>query len=72
MMVCCEGVKVPPLELTIEEVDVLAQTHSAELSLDLGGRKKIYRGGYEHWLGWVQNCKGRDMAMESGVGCKMW
>ncbi len=49
-MVCCEGVKVPPLELTIEDVDVLAQTHSAELSLDLGGRKKIYRGGMS--IGW--------------------
>ena len=30
IVVCCacEGVKVPPLELTIEEAGVLAQTHS--------------------------------------------
>jgi hypothetical protein len=31
-MVCCcadEGVKVPPLELTIEDIGVLAQTHSS-------------------------------------------
>lgn len=65
-MVCCEGVKVPPLELTIEDVDVLAQTHSAELSLDLGGRKKIYRGGMS--IGWVECrvCKGRDVVMEFG------
>ena len=30
MVVCCvcEGVKVPPLELTIEDAGVLAQTHS--------------------------------------------
>jgi hypothetical protein len=30
-MVCCcadEGVKVPPLELTIEDVDIFARTHS--------------------------------------------
>jgi hypothetical protein len=31
-IVCCcagEGVKVPPLELTIEDIGVLAQTHSS-------------------------------------------
>jgi hypothetical protein len=47
-MVCCEGVKVPPLELTIEDACVLAQTHfrravsrSLETKEDLSGR-------YEH------------------------
>jgi hypothetical protein len=35
-IVCCagEGVKAPPLGLTIEDAGVLAQTTPAELSLD--------------------------------------
>jgi hypothetical protein len=46
-MVCCagEGVKVPPLELTIEVAGILAQTHSVEPTLNLKDERKFYRGG---------------------------
>jgi hypothetical protein len=48
-MVCCagEGVKVPPLELTIEVAGVLAQTHSGEPTLNLKDERKVYRGGMD-------------------------
>jgi hypothetical protein len=48
-MVCCagKGVKVPPLELTIEVAGILAQTHSGEPTLNLKDERKVYRGGMD-------------------------
>ncbi len=50
-IVCCcagEGVKVPPLELTIEDVDVMRKPTPAELPLDLWKTKGDLTVKYGH------------------------
>lgn len=63
LIVCCacEGVKVPPLELTIEDAGVLAQTHSRRAASRSLETKEGLSGWYGHRS---RRCVGRDGVLE--------
>lgn len=73
MVVCCawEGVKVPPLELTIEDVGVLAQTHSRRDASRPQVTKEYLSRWYGHRLR-AQNDTEGESENENGGDERWW